>query len=36
MAHLTLMDGDTSDAPQTNWGEAVTDAGYGAPRASTH
>ena len=32
MAHLALMDGDDSDAPQTNWGEAVGDAEYGAPR----
>jgi hypothetical protein len=32
MAHLVLMDGDGSDAPQTGWGEAVTDAEYGGPR----
>ena len=35
MAHLTLMDGDGSDAPQTVWGEAVTDAHYQAPRTTT-
>lgn len=30
MAHLVLMDGDGGEAPQTAWGEAVTDAEYGA------
>jgi quercetin dioxygenase-like cupin family protein len=35
MAHLTLMDGDTSDAPQTTWGEPVTDAAHGAAPTST-
>ena len=34
MAHLVLMDGDGSDAPQTVWDQAVTDAEYGAPRAA--
>lgn len=32
MAHLGLMDGDNSDAPQTTWGDQVTDADYQAPR----
>jgi quercetin dioxygenase-like cupin family protein len=32
MAHLVLMDGDGSDAPQTAWSEAVADAEYSAPR----
>ena len=35
MAHLALMEGDKSDAPQTAWGEAVTDAQYHAPRTPT-
>ena len=35
MAHLALMEGDDSDAPQTIWGGPVTDAGYAAPRIST-
>jgi quercetin dioxygenase-like cupin family protein len=35
MAHLVLMEGDKSDAPQTAWGEAVTDAQYHAPRIPT-
>ena len=35
MAHLALMEGDDSDAPQTIWGGRVTDAGYAAPRTST-
>lgn len=35
MAHLVLMDGDGSDAPQTDWGHAVTDAEYAAPRSTT-
>lgn len=35
MAHLTLMDGDGSDAPQTVWGEAVTDPDYQAPPTPT-
>ena len=30
-----LMEGDGSDAPQTTWGEKVTDAVYQAPRTST-
>ncbi len=33
--HLVLMEGDGSDAPQTTWGEKVTDAVYQAPRTST-
>ncbi|WP_194914157.1 hypothetical protein [Catenulispora rubra] len=33
IAHLVLMDGDGSDAPQTVWGEAVTDAEYAVPAA---
>ncbi|MEY9842568.1 cupin domain-containing protein [Streptacidiphilus sp. EB103A] len=36
MAHLVLMDGDTSDAPQTAWAEPVADDAYRAPRAPTH
>jgi hypothetical protein len=32
MAHLALMEGDDSDAPQTSWGDPVTDADYAAPR----
>jgi hypothetical protein len=32
MAHLALMEGDESDAPQTSWGGPVTDADYAAPR----
>ncbi|MEY9870631.1 quercetin dioxygenase-like cupin family protein [Streptacidiphilus sp. MAP12-33] len=35
MAHLVLMDGDTSDAPKTDWAEQVTDAVYQAPRTPT-
>jgi quercetin dioxygenase-like cupin family protein len=35
MAHLGLMEGDNADAPQTTWGEKVTDADYQASRAST-
>jgi quercetin dioxygenase-like cupin family protein len=35
MAHLVLMEGDGSDAPQTVWGEAVTDPQYQAPRTPT-
>jgi len=35
MAHLVLMEGDDSDAPQTIWGGEVADADYAAPRAST-
>ena len=35
MAHLALMEGDDSDAPQTIWGSPVTDADYAAPCAST-
>jgi quercetin dioxygenase-like cupin family protein len=35
MAHLALMEGDDSDAPQTSWGGPVTDADYEAPRTST-
>jgi quercetin dioxygenase-like cupin family protein len=35
MAHLVLMEGDDSDAPQTTWGGQVTDADYAAPRIST-
>ena len=35
MAHLVLMEGDDSDAPQTTWGNPVTDADYTAPRTST-
>jgi quercetin dioxygenase-like cupin family protein len=35
MAHLVLMEGDGSDAPQTIWGGKVTDADYEAPRTST-
>jgi quercetin dioxygenase-like cupin family protein len=35
MAHLVLMEGDDSDAPQTSWGGPVTDADYAAPRTST-
>ena len=34
MAHLVLMEGDDSDAPQTSWGGPVTDADYTAPRCS--
>jgi hypothetical protein len=29
------MEGDDSDAPQTNWGGPVTDAEYAAPSTST-
>ena len=36
MAHLVLMEGDGSDAPQTRWGEPVTDTAYQAPRTPTH
>ena len=32
MAHLTLMEGDGSDEPQTVWGEAVSDSDYQAER----
>jgi quercetin dioxygenase-like cupin family protein len=32
MEHLTLMEGDGSDEPQTTWGEAVTDSDHQAPR----
>jgi hypothetical protein len=35
MAHLGLMEGDSTDAPQTTWGEKVTDADYPARRASS-
>ena len=35
MAHLVLMEGDDSDAPQTSWGGPVADADYTAPRTST-
>jgi hypothetical protein len=35
MAHLVLMEGDDSEAPQTIWGGPVTDADYAAPRTST-
>jgi quercetin dioxygenase-like cupin family protein len=35
MAHLVLMEGDNASAPQTIWGETVTDADYHAPRTST-
>jgi hypothetical protein len=35
MAHLALMEGDDSDAPQTSWGARVTDADYAAPRRGT-
>ena len=35
MAHLTLMEGDGSDEPQTVWGEAVSDSDYQAPRTPT-
>jgi hypothetical protein len=35
MAHLALMEGDDSDAPQTSWSGPVIDVGYGAPRTST-
>jgi quercetin dioxygenase-like cupin family protein len=35
MAHLVLMEGDDSDAPQTSWGGPVTDAECTAPRTST-
>ncbi|MEZ0064424.1 quercetin dioxygenase-like cupin family protein [Streptacidiphilus sp. MAP12-20] len=35
MAHLVLMDGDTSDAPQTTWAEQVADDTYRAPRTPT-
>ena len=35
MAHLVLMEGDESDAPQTIWGDQVTDADYEAPRTGT-
>ena len=35
MAHLALMEGDDSDAPQTIWGSEITDAGYEGPRTST-
>jgi hypothetical protein len=35
MAHLGLMEGDDAGAPQTTWGEKVTDADYPAHRAST-
>ena len=35
MAHLVLMEGDASDAPQTDWAEQVTDDVYQAPRTST-
>ncbi len=35
MAHLVLMEGDDSDAPQTIWDGKVTDADYEAPRTST-
>ena len=34
MAHLTLMEGDGSDEPQTTWGEAVTDSDYQAARVT--
>ena len=30
MAHLVLMEGHGADAPQTSWGERVTDADYEA------
>ena len=36
MAHLVLMDGDPSDAPQTAWAEPVADDAYRAPRTPTH
>jgi len=36
MAHLVLMEGDGSDAPQTVWGEEVADSDYQAPRTCTH
>jgi hypothetical protein len=35
MAHLVLMEGDDSDAPQTIWGGKVAGADYEAPRTST-
>jgi hypothetical protein len=35
MAHLILMEGDASDAPQTDWAEQVTDDAYRAPRTPT-
>ena len=35
MAHLVLMEGDDSDAPQTIWGGEVADADYEASRTST-
>lgn len=35
MAHLVLMDGDGDEAPQTVWGEPVTDAVYRSPRTPT-
>jgi hypothetical protein len=35
MTHLTLMDGDDSDVPQTAWSEAVGDPVYGGPRTRT-
>ena len=35
MAHLVLMEGDDSDAPQTSWGGPVAHADYTAPRTST-
>ena len=35
MAHLVLMEGDDSDAPQTIWGGEVADADYAAPRTGT-
>ena len=34
MAHLALMDGDGDDAPQTAWGEPVTDSAYRSPRTA--
>jgi len=36
MAHLVLMEGDDSDAPQTIWGGKVTDADYAAPPPHQH
>ena len=35
MAHLVLMEGDDSDAPQTSWGGRVTDTDCAAPSTST-
>ena len=35
MAHLVLMEGDASDAPQTDWAEQVTDDACRAPRTPT-